>query len=399
MNEIPLHRPGRAAPVAASSGFALWQLGFRPFFLLASVFSALSVLLWALQYSGRLAHPYLQGPLWHGHEMLFGYAIAVIAGFLLTAVRNWTGQPTPSGAPLMALAALWAAGRLLVLTEWGVAAAFVNAAFPLAVAVAIGIPIVRSRNTRNYFFIALFVLLGALSLLVHAALHGVLGISPLFGLRLALDVVMFIMVVMAGRVLPMFTNNGVPGANAMRYPWVERIALGSVLVLYVADLAGSDPVIIVAVALVAALAHGVRLAGWRPWRTLRTPLVWVLHAAYAWIVVHLLLRGLDGAGLVLDSLATHALTAGGIGTLTLGMMTRTARGHTGRPLKADGSEVAIFLLVLSAAIVRVFGPMLLPGLYLACVELSALLWVAAFGLYALRYWPILSRARLDGKPG
>ena len=173
MNEIPLHRPGRIAPpVATAPGFALWQLGFRPFYLLAALFSALSVLLWALQYSGWLAHPYLQGPMWHGHEMLFGFALAVIAGFLLTAVRNWTGQTTPAGAPLIALAALWLAGRLLILTPWSGTAALVDAAFPLAVAVAIGVPIVRSRNTRNYFFIGLFVLLGALNLLVHAALHG-----------------------------------------------------------------------------------------------------------------------------------------------------------------------------------------------------------------------------------
>src|SRR4249920_3189171 len=167
--------------------FALWNLGFRPFYLLASLFSAISVLLWAAQFSGYLPAAYLQGPVWHGHEMLFGYAIAVIAGFLLTAVRAWTNQPTPSGVPLMALAALWVSGRALVLTPFILTAAVVNAAFPVAVAVAIGIPLLRSRNARNYFFVGLLVLVGALILAVHLALQGRFELSPHLGLQLALD--------------------------------------------------------------------------------------------------------------------------------------------------------------------------------------------------------------------
>lgn len=400
MNELKLQRPGRqAAPAPVVPSFALWQLGFRPFYLLASLFSALSIALWALQYSGLIDRAYLRGPLWHAHEMLFGYAVAVIAGFLLTAVRNWTGRPTPTGAPLMALAALWVAGRVLVLSPWGAAAALVNAAFPIAVAVGIGVPIVASRNRRNYFFIGVLVLLGVITGAVHAALLGAIDVSPLSGLRLALDVVLFIMAVMAGRVVPMFTNNGVPGTNATRRPWLETIALGSVIALFLADLAQGVPLLAGAVAAVAAIAHAARLALWQPWRTLRTPLVWVLHGAYLWVVIHLALRALAAAGLVGESLAFHALTVGGIGGLTLGMITRTARGHTARPLKADGYEAAAYLLVFGAALARVFGPMLAPGLSLAFIEISALLWVAAFTVYLVRYWPVLTRARLDGKPG
>jgi len=399
MDELQLQRPGRTAPPPAVTGFALWQLGFRPFYLLASLFSAASVALWALQYSGWMDGAYLKGPLWHGHEMLFGYTVAVIAGFLLTAVRNWTGQPTPTGAPLMALAALWVAGRVLVLTPWSLAAALVNAAFPFAVAAAIAVPIVRSRNRRNYFFVGLLALLGVITLAVHAALNGVVDVAPRFGLQLGLDVVLFIMAVMAGRVVPMFTNNGVPGANARRHPWIERIALGSIVALFLADHAQGMPALVALVALVAAVAHGARLVLWQPWRTLRTPLVWVLHLAYAWIVVHLLLRAMAVAGWVPDTLALHALTLGAIGGLTIGMITRTARGHTARPLQADGFETTAYLLVAAAALARVFGPMLLPGPYVAWVQLSGLLWFAAFGLYAIRYWPVLTRPRLDGKPG
>src|SRR5215203_4142449 len=187
-----------------ASNFALWNLGCRPFYLLASVFSAISVLLWAAQFSGYLPAAYLAGPAWHGHEMLFGYTIAIIAGFLLTAVRAWTNQPTASGGALMALAALWVAGRVLVLTPYAIAATDVNAAFPVTIAVAIAVPRVRARNVRNYFYVGLLLLISALVLMVHFALQGHIELPPRAGLQLAFDVVLFIMAVMAGRVIPMF---------------------------------------------------------------------------------------------------------------------------------------------------------------------------------------------------
>ena len=384
-------------PVAA--GFALWNLGFRPFYLLASIFSAISVPLWAAQVSGYLSYAHLRGPVWHGHEMLFGYTVAVVAGFLLTAVRNWTGQPTPSGAPLMALAALWVCGRVLVLTPFGMAAAVVNAAFPVAVALAIGMPLVRARNVRNYFFIGLLLFMGTLILAVHLALLERFDLSPRLGLQLALDMVLFIMVVMGGRVIPMFTNNGVPGTNATRHTLVEKCAIGAVILLFVADLLQWPQSVIAVIALTGALVHGMRLVLWKTWRTLAVPLVWILHAAYAWIVLHLALRGLSALELMSGSYAIHALTTGAIGGMTLGMMTRTARGHTGRPLIADGFELTMFLLIQIAAVVRVFGSMAFPTLYLPSIQVSGVVWAAAFGLYAVRYWPVLTRPRLDGKPG
>lgn len=287
MNELPLNSPVKPTAPHAPAGFALWNLGFRPFYLLVSLFSAVSVLLWAAQLSGYLPFAYLQGPVWHGHEMLFGYTIAVIAGFLLTAVRAWTNQPTPSGVPLMELAALWVSGRVLVLTPFAMTAAVVNAAFPVAIAVAIGLPLLRSRNVRNYFFVALLVLMGLLILAVHLALQGRFELSPRLGLQLALDVVLLIMVIMGGRVIPMFTNNGVPGANATRHALVEKLALGAVILLFAADLLQLPQTVIAMIALTSALAHGVRLYLWKPWRTVATPLVWILHAAYAWIILHL----------------------------------------------------------------------------------------------------------------
>ncbi len=395
---LTLERP-RPPPTQAPAAFALWNLGFRPFYLLASVFAALSVALWTCEYAGYLPAGYLRGPVWHGHEMLFGYTLAVVTGFLFTAVRNWTGQPTPTGALLAAYAALWVAGRVLVLTPYAWAAALANAAFPLAVAVGIGIPLVRSGNRRNYFFIALLVLLGLATLAVHLSFLGMLAWPRLASLQAGLDVVLFIMAVMGGRVIPMFTNNGVPGAKATRHSLVEKLALGGVVALFAADLVQAPAIMVAVLALAVAAAHATRLYMWQPWRTRSAPLVWILHAGYGWIVVYLVLRALAMLGFIAEPLAIHALTIGAIGGLTIGMMTRTARGHTGRSLTADGFEVTCFVLVQLAAAIRVFGGMLLPGVYLATVITSAICWSSAFALYAIRYWPVLAQPRLDGKPG
>jgi uncharacterized protein involved in response to NO len=382
-----------------SGSFALWNLGFRPFYLLASIFAALSIPLWIVEYAGYLPAAYAHDPVWHAHEMLFGYTLAVVTGFLFTAVRNWTGQPTPSGGALAAFAALWIAGRVLVLTPHDIAAAVVNAAFPVAVAMGIGIPMARSANTRNYFFIAILLTFGLAALALHLSYLRVLDLPVLMSLQLGLDLMVFVMAVMGGRVIPMFTNNGVPGANATRHPIVEKLALGSVLVLLGAGLFRAPGGAMAIIALFAALAHAARLCLWEPWRTLRVPLVWVLHAAYAWIVVYLVLRALSALGLVAEPFAAHALTIGAIGGMTVGMMSRTSRGHTGRVLEADRYELGCFVLILCAAVIRVFGGMLLPGAYMATVVGAGICWSIGFALFAIRFWPVLSRPRLDGKPG
>ncbi|MEO8080977.1 MAG: NnrS family protein [Caldimonas sp.] len=393
---LKIEEPVRAPPTAR---FALWELGFRPFYLLASGFAALSIALWALQFSGWLGHPYLAGPMWHAHEMLFGFMLAVIVGFLFTAGRNWSNQPTPTGVSLAALAALWLAARILVLTPFGWAAAIANVAFPLAAAIALARPFITAGNRRNYFFIALLLLLSAAAAAVHLSQLGVVRMPGFAGIQIGLDVVLFIVAVMAGRVVPMFTNNGVPGAAAGRRPWLERLALGALLVLLLGDALQLHGPVLVALLVVGALAHLGRWLLWQPWKTLRTPIVWVLHVAYFWIPLHLLLRALAELGLVPTSASTHALTVGAISGMIIGMITRTALGHTGRPLVAGRVEVACYLLVLLSALVRVFVPLAVPQHTLLAVSCSAALWSAAFGLYALRYWPILTRPRVDGKPG
>jgi uncharacterized protein involved in response to NO len=403
---MPLRNADRASAVArtpqpdeSQPAFALWNLGFRPFYLLASIFAAASILFWIAEYAGYLPGGYLRDPVWHAHEMLFGYTVAVIAGFLFTAGRNWTGQPTPTGALLAGYAALWLAGRISVLTPYPAVAAWINAAFPIAVAIGLAVPLARSGNRRNYFFVALLALLGVVTFVVHMARLGFVAWPERASLQIGLDVVLFIIAVMGGRVIPMFTNNGIPGLRARRDPRDEKASLGGLLLLIVADLLQVEPTLIGILALAVAGAHALRLALWQPWRTTSAPLVWVLHAAYGWIVVYLVLRALAAWGLVAAPLAAHALTIGTIGGMTIGMMTRTARGHSGRPLVADRFEVACYALVQAAALVRVFGAMALPDFYRASVVVSGLCWSAGFALYAIRYWPVLTRPRLDGKPG
>lgn len=366
--------------------FALFDLGFRPFYLLAGAYAALAVPLWALQYSGRLPGANI---LWHAHEMIFGYAFAVITGFLFTAVRAWTGRATPAGAALAAIAALWIAARVLAFVSLPLAA-WAGVLFAVAVAWGIGRPLLASGNRRNLFFVALVLGLAAAGVLAQG--------WPQLGLALGLDAVLFVMAVIGGRVIPGFTNNAVTGAGARREAWLESAALGSILLLIAADaLERTD--LAAGFALLAAPLHAARLVLWAPLKTLRRPILWILHASYGWIVAHLALRGLAGFGFVPFALATHALTVGAIGGMTLGMMTRTARGHTARALVAGRAEIAAYLLVQLAAVTRVFVPLALPAASLGATVAAALLWFAAFALFTAAYIPILARPRLDGKPG
>jgi len=377
-------------PKRGKARFALWGLGFRPFYLLASSFASLSILVWTMQFSGLLPYAYLQGPIWHAHEMLFGFTLAVLTGFLLTAGQNWSGQPTPKGAYLAALAALWVAGRILVLSPWSWLAAGVNVAFPLAVATALAIPLYRGNNRRNYFFVALLLLMALAQLVVHLNALGVLQVPGWAGIALGLDVMLLVLSVMGGRVIPMFTNNAIPGAKAVRHPWVEKLALGMVLLLIASDALHVSGTWLALLAVFTMLAHLTRLCLWQPWKTLHTPLVWVLHAAYAWIPLHLAFRAMAAMSWVSSSVANHALTAGAIGTMVIGMMTRTALGHTGRKLVAGKAEVSCYSLVSAAAVVRVFVPLVNPSLVTYAVLIAAAMWSFGFAVYTVQYWGILS---------
>lgn len=394
---LPLEEPIRRAP--RGKRWALWDLGFRPFYLLAALLALLSVPLWALQFSGLLGRAYLRGAAWHAHEMVFGYALAVVIGFLFTAGRNWSGRATPTGGALMGLAALWVAARIAVLTPFGVPAALLNIAVPWFGAWGLWRALHAGGNRRNYFFVGLLAMMGVAAGVFHLAQLGAVSLPGGFGLPLALDVVLFMIAVMAGRVVPMFSNNGVPGMQARRDERIERSALATVIVIAAFDALGVPAPALAAALAAAAVVHAWRWWLWQPWKSLANPLVWVLHAAYAWLPVHLVLRAGAALGGWGAGPATHALTVGVIGLITLGMITRTALGHTGRPLRAGAFERLAYVAMLGAALVRVFLPLAWPASLVSAALLSAALWALAFALYLWRYTPMLLRPRADGQPG
>src|ERR1019366_7539058 len=254
-------------------------------------------------------------------------------------------------------------------------------------------------NRRNYFFIALLLAIGGANLAFHLAMSGRLDIPVRDMLQLGLNLIAFIMALIGGRVIPMFTANAVPQARPVQRLWLERGALASLLVLLAADLAGLPPVVVAVIAGISGAAHAWRLTLWQPLLPRGEPMVWILHTSYAWLVLYLVLRAFAGFGIVPSNLATHALTVGAVGGMTLGMMTRTARGHTGRPRNAEAVETACYVLINLAAAVRVFVPLAAPAFYRDAVILSGTLWVAAFAAFVCKYWPILTRPRADGRSG
>lgn len=381
-------------------GFALFALGFRPFFLAAGLFALLLIVLWLGVLHGRVAVAPLAPPVWHGHEMLFGFTVAVIAGFLLTAAQNWTGIKTPAGAPLAGLFLLWLAGRLAFLLPGlppPVVAAIDLSFLPL-LAVALTLPIAKAKQRHNVPFPVMLLALTAANALVHAEALDAAGTADL-GLHLAAFIVVAMMVLMGGRVIPSFTDNRL-GTCARRWPALEKALPFVTIAALVAALVMPAASTTALLAAIAAVLHGVRLAGWYTPKFWSVPLLSILHLGYAWLVAGFALlaaAALDIAGA--EDAALHAFAAGGIGVLTLGMMARVSLGHTGRLLEAPSIMRIAFWAINLAALVRVVQPLLLPSSYMQAMALAGALWIAAFGLFVAVYAPILIRPRVDGKPG
>lgn len=383
------------------AGAALFALGFRPFFLAAGSYAVLMMALWLAVLLGYLTPGELPPPVWHGHEMLFGFAAAVIAGFLLTAAQNWTGIPMPSGRPLAALFLLWLVGRVGFLVP-GLPAGLVAAldlAFLPALALALALPIHRARQLHNYPFPVLLLALAAANALVHLAALGWAGVSPSLGLHLAAYAVVTMIVLMGGRVIPSFTDNKLR-THARRWKAIELGAPVATLGALLAALIAPVGAVTALLAAIAAAVHIIRLAGWYTGKFWSVPLLWILHLGYAWIALGFVLLALSAAGTATATgSALHAFTAGGIGVLTLGMMARVSLGHTGRLLEPPRVMTLAFLAINLAALVRVALPLFFPALHVQAMTAAGLVWMAAFGLFAAIYAPMLLRPRVDGRPG
>lgn len=402
---MTLSSPTQATGKISAGNWPIMALGFRPFYLGAAIFAVLALPLWLGWYSGALSvQPAMNGFTWHMHEMIFGFAPAVIAGFLLTAVRNWTGRPTPTGTALAGLFLLWIAGRVLLLTGPLPLAAIVDLMFLPAVGVAVAIPIWKSRNKRNFKVLAIIAALTIANLTFHLSNLNILpNVLVITAYKLALDIIAILIAIMGGRVIPAFTSNALPTANVRRDPRVEFVAIGSLIVIAIAGLlspwwAMPRGVWIVILAL-GALSHLIRVALWEPHRTVSAPLLLMLPVAYAWLPLSLVLRMLAEFGVVPMPTAVHALTIGAMSSLMLAMMVRSALGHTGRPLLASAAEILAFSLLQLSAIVRVFAYSIPAEFYRSAVMAAGAMWTAAFAIFLAAYWPVLTRRRVDGRPG
>ncbi len=379
---------------------SILQLGFRPFYSLAAIFAIAAIILWLRAFAGVSdTGVYLHAAVWHSHEMLYGFSTAVIAGFLLTAVRNWTGLPTPTGVPLAMLAALWLAARVLIITGPTPIAAFIDVLFLPVLAIVIAGPIFRSKNKRNYKVLAIVLALAVSNGVFHLAsleyADAWLARSSLFA---GIDIVIILMAIVGGRVIPAFTRNAIPEARSRHELWVEVITFVSMsLVLVGSILSGfraPPPMFMAFLLIVAAVSHATRLALWDPKKTIRSPLLWMMPVAYSWIPFAFLLRALAVMSVVPASAWIHAVTMGAVSSLMLAMMMRSSLGHTGRPLLASRQDMAAFLLLQVAAIVRVVASIAAGATYRQWIIASGLIWVLAFLVFAVRYVPILSRPRI-----
>ncbi len=395
-------KPISARQRRALAGAVILQQSFRPFFLLAGLWSALAMALWLGTLAGAPVLPGAVDPLaWHQHEMLFGFAAAAIAGFILTAIPNWTGGLPVSGLPLAALVGLWAAGRIAmmmgdVLGPWLVAG--LDLSFLFALAATIGRELVSGKNWRNLPVLALITLLAAGNLLVHLESLAIAATAGA-GYRLAVFTVAMLIALIGGRVVPSFTRNWLKKEGATALPAemgkVDQAALAALAILAVAMVVAPGSPITAAMALATGLLHAWRLARWQGFKVLTEPLLWVLHLGYAWLTAGLLLVGIAGFGDVLGdvlapSAALHALTTGAFGTMILAVASRASLGHSGRPLTAGAGTTACYILVSVAACARLASP-LAGDFALAALWIAGGAWVLAFGLFTVLYFPLFTR--------
>ncbi|MFO1457121.1 MAG: NnrS family protein [Steroidobacteraceae bacterium] len=385
----------------------LFACGFRPMFLAGAAFAALAVPAWILLHAGgATAWHALPAQLWHGHEMLFGFGLAAAAGFLLTAVPNWTSTPFRAGLPLAATSLAWVGARLLLAPGlplgWPAAAALQLAFLPAVIAM-IAPPLLRTANRNRVLLLPLAALWACDAVFLWAAARADVRLASLV-LAVTVDLLLVLVTVIGGRIIPAFTANALrmrgeaPGTRTTA--WLERALPGAMGLLAFADALAPTATINGALAGLLALAHAWRLSGWEGWRTRGQPILWSLHLAYAWLPLGLALKSawLLG-GLEVGRYWLHALGAGTIATMVFAVITRVALGHSGRPLVVRPSIAAAYVLLHLGALLRVVGPAMFPEDYERVLAAAAIAWTLAFLCFLVVYAPILVSRRPDGKPG
>ncbi len=394
-----------SSPMRATTAFAY---PFRIFFLLTGAYALLIVAGWVLFLFAAWPLPLGWAPMqWHSHEMIYGFVTAAIAGFVLTAMTNWTGAPPLRGRNLLLLVLLWAAGRgVMWLAGWlpGWLVALVDLAFLPVLAGYVAKVLLAHNNRRNLILVAVLLLLWTGNLIMHIGLlSGKTGLLQT-GQLLGLDLITVLIVIVAGRITPAFTanwlaKNGRDSALVKKTRWVELGSLVSLFALALTNLLPVPAAVVGGIALVAATFNGWRLMMWRGWLTLKEPLLWILHLSYLWLVAALLLRGISQFSLALPaSLWQHTLGFGAIASLILGVMTRVSLGHTGRPLKLMRFAIWIYIAISVATALRIMVPLGLANFHFGILS-AATAWLLAFTFFLILYAPVLLRPRVDGRPG
>lgn len=381
--------------------FALFDLAFRPLFLCGSAFSLVAILIWAGIFSGHLSLNVFGGGIWwHTHEMLFGFVCAIIMGFLLTAVQNWTSLKSINHLPLLALVLLWLSARLALLFPstlpmWLVS--LLDISFLPIAAFFFVRPIIKAKLWRNLIFLPLLIALTFANVAMHYSVHADDFSMILPASKTAVLVVAMIMAIMGGRVMPMFTANGTGTPRVKDLNWLEKSALGSLLlvVIFNTGLISLPNIMNALLLFTAATFHYIRVIRWRFWVTLRTPLVWSLHLSYSFIPTGLLLFGISQLSDVINSSqAIHTITVGAIGMMILSMISRVSLGHTGRPIKVGKLMTSAFIVLLLAALVRILGQLFTDD-YIFVILSSAILWAIAYACFVVLYAPILIKKRIN----
>ncbi|WP_428635229.1 NnrS family protein [Sedimenticola sp.] len=386
---------------------AISHLGFRPFFLLGSLYGAIAMALWLLTMQFNLQFDAINriGAInWHGHEMIYGYGMAVIGGFLLTAVRNWTSIQTLHGTGLIVLALFWLLARIALLIPgenylW--LAAVCDLVFNLWLCAALIQPIVKVRQWAQVGLLSKVILLAASNALFYAELLYGMENGIRWSLYSGIYLIISLILLMGRRVIPFFIERGVGYMVSLRNRnWVDRSNLIAMLVFWVVAVFTPYTTVAGVLALALSMLQGIRLYDWHTPGIWKKPLVWVLYLAYIWLTLGFLLTALALFGLIDGKPALHALSVGGIGMVTMGMMARVAYGHTGRNVFEPPRYLGpLFALLFTAAVIRVFGALFDMNHYLLWIGSSQLLWIIALGGFGLLYAPLLIKPRVDGSYG
>lgn len=383
------------------------HLAFRPFFLLGSLFAVIAVIIWFLQYHFNLLTPQisnLPAAFWHGHEMIFGYSMAIITGFLLTAVRNWTNVQTLHGWPLMLLALLWLLARLAPFIPHPLAMSMMvllDISFNVFLCIAVMQPIMKSHQWPQLGLWLILVLLTLANLLFYFGLFKQVQTGMEMGLYAGLYLVISLILLMGRRVIPFFIEKGVDEQfSASNYKWLDVASIVLVSIFIIVQVLTPEMGLAAMLAFGLCLLLCLRLLGWYTAGIWRKPLLWILYLAYACITLGFGLTALANIGYLNPMLATHAFGFGGVGLMTLGMMARVALGHTGRNVFEPPAVLGwMFAFIILGLIARVGLPIVLPDSYSLWIGISQLLWIMAFALFSWVYAPMLIKPRVDGRFG